>query len=110
MKNFQNKIAVITGAASGIGQALAIQLAGLGAFSVMADINKEGLEETLQKINNAGGSGAYYLLDVSKKEAVHSFAEEVIKTHGQVDIVINNAGVALSILKIEELKYEEIES
>ena len=109
MKNFQNKIAVITGAASGIGQALAIQLAELGAFSVMADIDKKGLEQTLEKIKNAGGKASYYLLDVSKKEAVHSFAEEIIKAYGQVDIVINNAGVALSILKIEELNYEEIE-
>ncbi|MEO1257517.1 MAG: SDR family NAD(P)-dependent oxidoreductase [Bacteroidota bacterium] len=109
MKNFQNKIAVVTGAASGIGQALAIQLAGQGAFSVMADTNEKGLEETLQIIKNAGGRGACHLLDVSKKEMVHAFAEEVIKTHGQADIVINNAGVALSILKIEELSYEEIE-
>ncbi|MEZ4934830.1 MAG: SDR family NAD(P)-dependent oxidoreductase [Saprospiraceae bacterium] len=109
MKSFQNKIAVVTGAASGIGQQLAIQLAAAGAFAVMADIDEKGLADTFNKIKNSGGNASSHIVDVSKKEEVHALAEEVIKKHGQVDIVINNAGVALSLLKIEEINYEEIE-
>lgn len=109
MKSFQNKIAVITGAASGIGQELGLQLSALGATTILADVNKKGLEETLNKIKSAGGQASMHLLDVSKKEQVHHFADEVIKKYGHVDIVINNAGVALGLMNIEEVTYEEIE-
>ncbi len=109
MNSFKNKIAVITGAASGIGRQLGIQLAAAGAFTILADVNEKGLQDTLNTIKNAGGNASVHLVDVSKREQMHSLAEEVIKTHGHADIVINNAGVALSLLKIEELNYEEIE-
>ena len=109
MKSFENKIAVITGAASGIGQLLGIQLAAAGSFVVLADKDERGLQETFDQIKKSGGKGSVHVIDVSIKEQVHALAEEVIKEHGCVDIVINNAGVALGLLKIEELSYEEIE-
>ena len=109
MKSFQNKIAVITGAASGIGQELGLQLSALGVITILADVNKKGLDETLSKIKNAGGRASIHLLNVSKKEQVHRFAEEVIENYGHVDIVVNNAGVALGLINIEEVTYEEME-
>ena len=109
MKSFKDKVTVITGAASGIGQQLGIQLAAAGAYTVLADVNEKGLQETFDTINNAGGNGSVHLMDVSKKEQVYALADEVIKNHGQVDIVINNAGVALGLMTIEELNYEEFE-
>ncbi|HHM21013.1 MAG TPA: SDR family oxidoreductase [Bacteroidetes bacterium] len=110
MQSFRNKTAVITGAASGIGQHLAVQLAGRGAFVVMADIDEKGLAMTFDIIKKSGGRASSHVVDVSKKEQVHALANEVAGTHdGHIDIVINNAGVALQPLKIEELTYEEIE-
>ena len=109
MRSFDNKVAVITGAASGIGQQLGIQLSAAGAFTILADVNEKGLNDTFETIKKSGGNATVHKVDVSIKEQVHLLADEVIRQHGQVDIVINNAGVALSLLKIEELSYEEIE-
>ena len=109
MKNLQNKVAAITGTASGIGQELAFQLAIAGATVAIADIDKKGLEKTYQQIINTGGKASQHLLDVSKKEQVYAFANAVLQQHGQVDIVINNAGVALGAISVEEVSYEELD-
>ena len=68
MKNFKDKVAVITGAASGIGKHLAIQLAEQGAFTVLADVNAEGLEQTATYITDRGGQASIHLVDVADRE------------------------------------------
>lgn len=109
MKDFNGKVAVVTGAASGIGKELVIQLSKLGAKVVAVDFNQEGLTETVNLITKNGGEVFSKVLDVSKKEGVHQLAEEVIEKYGQVDIVINNAGVALGTISVDEVTYEELE-
>lgn len=109
MKNLNNKVAAITGTASGIGQELALQLAAAGATVAIADINENGLHNTYKQIINAGGKVSKHLLDVSQKEAVYDFADAVVQEHGQVDIIINNAGVALSGISVEDVTYEQLE-
>jgi NAD(P)-dependent dehydrogenase (short-subunit alcohol dehydrogenase family) len=87
------KVALITGAGSGIGRATALALATEGASIVVADINDNGGAETVRSIENAGGKAAFVHVDVTKKDDVErmvSFAEE---TFGGLDIVHNNAGI-----------------
>ncbi len=109
MKSFHQKVAVVTGAASGIGRQLGVQLAASGAVVALADVQAERLEETANIIRQAGDQVSTHLVDVSKKEQVETLAGDVLRQHGQVDIVVNNAGVALGLISIEDLTYDEME-
>lgn len=109
MRSFKNKVVVITGAASGIGQALAMQFASMEATVAMADINEKDLSQSAESIQKQAGKVHRYIVDVSDRTAVHGFADEVIEQHGGVDVVINNAGVALGKVTIEQLEYDELE-
>ncbi|MEJ9078622.1 SDR family oxidoreductase [Gordonia malaquae] len=90
------KLAVITGAGSGIGRETAYALAALGCEVVLADINVASAEETATECKAKGVLTNVYELDVSKVAAVDEFAETVRARHGVPDIVINNAGIALA--------------
>lgn len=109
MKEFNQKVAVITGAASGMGRALAVQLAGLGCHLGLADLNPDGLRETAALAGRAGCQIIQRAFDVSQKEMVYAFAEDVRKAFGQADLVINNAGVSTNV-EIEDLDYGYFES
>lgn len=85
-------VAVVTGASSGIGRALARQLDAEGYQLVLCDVNEPGLRET-QALLQRGSQRV--TLDVSKREAVEAMAAEVIARHGRIDLVINNAGVTI---------------
>lgn len=104
----KGRTVVITGAGSGIGQALAMQMAAKGANLALADINAENLEITRKRAAQPGVIIKAYPLDVSKKDAVYQFAENVYKDFGRVDVVINNAGVALSET-VEDMNYDDFE-
>jgi short-subunit dehydrogenase len=88
----ENKV-VITGAASGIGRALATALAKERCDILLADINEEGLRRTLELVKQAGGSGEVFFCDVSRLDDVMKMADHCFDTWGKVDILINNAGV-----------------
>lgn len=88
-----NKV-VITGAASGIGRALATGLAKEGCDILLADINEDGLRRTLEMVKQAGGSGEVFFCDVSRLEDVMKMADHCFDMWGKVDILVNNAGVA----------------
>ncbi|EGD53821.1 SDR family oxidoreductase [Gordonia neofelifaecis] len=90
------KLAVITGAGSGIGRETAYALADLGAELVLADIDLETVEETAIECKAKGVPATAYRLDVSDTTAVTRFADEVRDAHGVADIVINNAGIAVA--------------
>lgn len=107
MRSFANKVVVITGAASGIGRALALQLSREGAHLALSDVNMAGLEETRAMLP---GSGKVTLaaLNVADRAAFIRYAQHVVTEHGQVDAVINNAGVALSET-VANMSYEEME-
>ena len=96
MKSLRNQVAAITGAGSGIGRALAIQLANEGCHLALADIDSDGLDQTCQLLANQPVKVTRQTLNVADEKAVYAWAEQVVADHGQVNLVINNAGVALS--------------
>lgn len=88
-------VAVLTGAGSGIGRALALALASRQCHLALADINEEGLAETARAAREHGVRVSEHRLDVASREQVAALPEAVIAEHGKVDLLINNAGVAL---------------
>ncbi|HPJ35478.1 MAG TPA: SDR family oxidoreductase [Spirochaetota bacterium] len=108
MSSFNGKTAVITGAASGIGRELALQMSREGAVIIAADYNKKNLDDTVKMVKGEGGTAFAYKVDISNNEQVVKFAGDVKKKHGGVDILINNAGVTL-FGKFEELKFKDFE-
>lgn len=106
MKTLKGAVAVVTGAGSGIGQALAQNLASKGAHLALADVNKAALEETRGLLGSA--NARTYAVDVSNASAVESFAAQVKQDFGRAAVLINNAGVAL-YGNFSELTLEEFE-
>ncbi|MEZ5004549.1 MAG: SDR family oxidoreductase [Chitinophagales bacterium] len=109
MKKFKDKVAVITGAGSGIGKALALQLAKEGASLALNDFHKERLAETVSQCERNGTKVYSKAFDVSKRDDFFAFADEVINHFKKVDIVINNAGVALGKYSVLESTIEDFE-
>ena len=96
MKDFNNKVAAITGAGSGIGRALAVNLARAGCHLALSDVNAEGLQQTAEQVHGSGVNVTTTVLDVSDQAAVYAWADQVVADHGRVNLIFNNAGVALS--------------
>lgn len=109
MKSFQQKVAVVTGAGSGIGRALAVQLAKDGAKLVISDINEKGLTETKELCLSVGGVVLARTTDVAQLSEIQALVKTVLDTYGQVDLIINNAGIALGKKTLNDLNYEEWE-
>ena len=93
MFDLSGKIALVTGAASGIGEAIAHALAGARAHVCVADLNSESGEAVVAAIKVGGGSAEFLSLDVSKSEDCIAAAESVTGRHGHLDILVNNAGI-----------------
>ncbi|RMH82365.1 SDR family NAD(P)-dependent oxidoreductase [Pseudomonas sp. AOB-7] len=96
MRTFRNKVAAITGAGSGIGRALAYELASRGCHLALSDISATGLEETRCALASRFKDVqiSTEVVDVACREEVHGWADEVVRRHGQVNLIFNNAGVA----------------
>ncbi|NJN98924.1 MAG: glucose 1-dehydrogenase [Anaerolineales bacterium] len=103
-----NKIAIVTGAGSGIGRAIAELFAQEGASVVVDDRYGERAEETVQRIKKAGGAALAVEADVSKKAAVEAMVAQTVAAYGRVDILVNNAAVGTGddILQIEEADWD----
>ncbi|UJW32832.1 SDR family NAD(P)-dependent oxidoreductase [Saccharothrix sp. AJ9571] len=95
MRQFAGKVAVITGAGSGIGRALALNLAARGARLAVSDVDVARAAETAAHCEKAGAEARSYVLDVADRAAVLAHADAVRADFGQVNLVVNNAGVAL---------------
>ena len=99
-----HKVAVITGAGSGIGRASAIMFAKEGAKIVVADINDSGGEETVASIKSNGGESEFIHTDVSKASDVAKLIEEAVQKFGTINILFNVAGTPMSNIQIENLE------
>lgn len=95
MKDFNDKVAVITGAGSGIGRALALRLAADGAHLALSDINEDAVAETAELCKRVGARARSTRLDVADRDAVYMHATDVVEEYGRVNLLFNNAGVAL---------------
>jgi NAD(P)-dependent dehydrogenase (short-subunit alcohol dehydrogenase family) len=103
MKQFADKVVVVTGAGSGIGRALSLEFARRGARVALSDINAANAEETVKL---AGDNARAYVLDVADRAAVLAHADEVADEFGRVNVIVNNAGVALGAT-VEEMTFED---
>ncbi len=108
IKDFRDKVVVITGAGSGIGRATAMAFSAEGANVVIADIRGDRLAETAQDIEKLGGKALTREVDVADKSQVEEFARFVIEKYGQVDILYNNAGVGVGG-PVEKISLEDWE-
>ena len=104
MAALKDKIAWVTGAGSGIGQAAAVALAGEGAIVVLTGRRREPLQETAAQVKAAGGRAAIKPGDMTKASAVAAIAKYIDKTYGRLDILVNNAG-----LNITERSWRQLE-
>jgi NAD(P)-dependent dehydrogenase (short-subunit alcohol dehydrogenase family) len=108
MLHFGDRVAAITGAGSGIGRAIAHALARQGAHLALSDIDESGLAETMASCEGRGVKITAQPLDVADREAVYAWADRVALEHGKVNLIFNNAGVALGAT-IESMSYEDFE-
>src|SRR5436853_163269 len=106
MKDVGGRIAIITGGGAGIGQATAVELARLGAICVIADLSKTRADAVVTEILAAGGTAESAPVDVADPDAVQELADQVARTHGQVDIVVNNAGIGMIPVATDEVPLE----
>ena len=108
MKSFENKVAAITGASSGIGRALALELGRRGARLAVSDIDEDGLQQTVEQARALGAPITSRRVDVAIRQEVYAWADGVVRDHGKVNLVFNNAGVALGST-VERMSYGDFE-
>lgn len=107
ISTYDGAVAAVTGAASGIGRALAESLARRGAHLALCDVDEDGLAETAGRCTGPGNVTTGRV-DVADRAAVTAWADQVVADHGRVQLVVNNAGVALAAT-IEGMRYEDLQ-
>jgi len=100
------QVAAVTGAASGIGRALAVDLSRRGLHVALCDVDEVGLAETVHRCEGHGVKVAAATVDVADRAAVFAWADETVADHGKVDLVVNNAGVALTA-SVEHMQVDD---
>jgi len=108
VKDFNGRVAAITGAGSGIGRALAQDLARRGAPLALSDVDEAGLAETVALCEGHGVKVTSQRVDVADRDAMFTWADQVVADHGKVNLIFNNAGVALGAT-IEGMSYDDFE-
>ena len=105
-RSIKGKVALITGSGSGMGRATSYVFAEAGAKVVVSDINEKQIEEVSSEINSSNGTCLKQILDVTNQENINEVIAKVIKEFGQLDILINNAGISIPTT-IDDENYEE---
>lgn len=105
--DFEGRVALVTGASSGIGRATARALAAAGAQVVIADLNDAAGEEVARALDDEGGSAQFIACDVSDPAQVRALLEQTVATCGQLDILINNAGISGGAQRLHELDIDD---
>ena len=105
-RSVEGKVALITGSGSGMGRATSYVFAEAGAKVVVSDINQKQIEEVSSEINSSNGTCLKQILDVTNQENINEVIATVIKEFGQLDILINNAGISIPTT-IDDENYEE---
>lgn len=107
---FKGKVAVVTGGARGIGEAVSLGLAREGAIVNIIDVLETEANDTVNKIRENGGEARSFIVDVSKSDQVNKMAEEVIKAYGSIDILANCAGIIIAspIIDCKEEDWDKV--
>lgn len=105
MKNINGKVVAITGASSGMGKAIAIELAKNGAKVMLGARRTEQLQQLVEEIKNAGGEAACITIDVKIKADLFRFINRAVEQYGKLDVIVNNAGIS-QLSRIDELDIE----
>jgi 2-dehydro-3-deoxy-D-gluconate 5-dehydrogenase len=108
--DLSDRVAIVTGSASGIGKAIAVGLAQAGADLALVDVNKEGLTGTAEEIRKIGRKAVAYVVDITDLKAVQAGVDEIEKEFGRIDILMNNAGIVIkSDLKdVTEVEWDKL--
>jgi len=108
--SLQGRVALVSGAASGIGRAIAIRLAEMGATVVILDKNVEGGKETVSSVTKSGGEASFISCDVSSQAECRTAVQSVIAIHGRIDVLCNNAGVTVrkDVLSLTEDEWDAV--
>jgi NAD(P)-dependent dehydrogenase (short-subunit alcohol dehydrogenase family) len=107
MGKLDGKVAVITGAASGMGRATALRFAREGAAIVVADLNSQAGEETIGEIAATGGRAVFQHTDVANDAAIKAMIDRAVREYGRLDITYNNAGIGGATGRLEDTTYED---
>src|SRR5690606_4245322 len=107
MKRLENKVAIITGAASGIGKETALLFAKEGAKVTVSDINEEAGKKVVEEIKQLGGEAIFVKANTAKAEDNENLVKETVKAFGGLHISVNNAGVGSDFSKVGDVKLED---
>ena len=110
MRELEQKVAVVTGSARGIGKAIAIRLAQAGCSLVISDIDSVGTQQTAQEIAALGVSTLAVPADISKKDQADHLIQSAVSTFSRIDILVNNAGITRDnlVMRMEELEWDSV--
>jgi len=107
MNSIKNKIALVTGGAMGIGKATSLKLSSLGAHVVVTDINEAKGAITVDEIKTAGDKAEFIKLDVSDQDQVSNTVDQIMRSHGRLDLAVNNAGIGGVFAPTHEVKLDD---
>jgi NAD(P)-dependent dehydrogenase (short-subunit alcohol dehydrogenase family) len=106
MGRLDNKVAIVTGASSGMGRATAIRFAGEGAAVIVADLNEDGGESTVRQCKENAGRAIFHKADVTSETDVEAMVARAISEFGRLDVTFNNAGLIGAVGRLEEISGE----
>jgi len=106
MARFGGKVAIVTGAASGIGREIAASFAREGAHAVIADLNRDAAERAASELKAAGGSALAVAMDVTDEDQVQAGVDKVIQQFGHIDVLVSNAGIQI-VKPVHEFPFAE---